>query len=588
MMRLLCNGRPLDMAAGQKIQFKKENPLFAFDNLKCERTTEFSLPSTPTNDEIFEIAKRPELYGNAMRIRYDAELQAGAVVKHGFLYVSKYEAGQYTAVFVTGQLVNLQRLKSAGKISEITTFSDYVFADEDPTPANENVHMWQIVQYEQERGRLFPSAAVGEIVGACSRELGVSVDLTGTHDGLRYIPDVPHGMAAQEVTIRSAIYDTRQPVAYDPQHPLEPTTTYNTTIHTKAGLFGMFNAHVGYTFSGMGRSDLYLYNVRQFVPNINVRITFPRDFSRDLFLLYFPETGDPQFLGGYSFTRATNQPIVRTGDPLGGRTIEIPAGQPFILADCNDYVNTSGGGQYINGWRFGIGGVGLVFSYTLEMEAAEQDTPDGVAWLQDNLPDCTLVELLKTIAAASGLQLYYTEENGVTFDPVNVETWPLVELRDVLQFGGLTRTFGDYQQENVVRFDTAINVPESSKIRLSYHIENDNLNLEKELQVVPFSEGARGMSENNMRNANRYEDADKYTLAACEDFPNMQRVTLPANAGVRQLCYESTALQVTARLTLYEFERITPKTRLLVRGTAYVWTDAQWQDGAAVFSLAKI
>lgn len=121
MMQLLCNGTCLDLGGGQKVTFQKSNPLFAFDSLKCERTTEFSLPDTPTNNRVFELAKKPEYNGHGMMVRYDAEMQVGHVVKKGWLYVSRYDfkSKAYFAVFVTGQLTQLKAAKDAGNLSEI-------------------------------------------------------------------------------------------------------------------------------------------------------------------------------------------------------------------------------------------------------------------------------------------------------------------------------------------------------------------------------------------------------------------------------------------------------------------------------------
>ena len=59
MMQLVCNGSRLDLYENTDLQFMEENPLFAFDNIKCERTTSFKLPATPTNDRVFSLARIP-------------------------------------------------------------------------------------------------------------------------------------------------------------------------------------------------------------------------------------------------------------------------------------------------------------------------------------------------------------------------------------------------------------------------------------------------------------------------------------------------------------------------------------------------
>lgn len=89
-MQLICNGVSLDLYDNASFQFKRTNPLFAFDKLACERTTEFKLPATKTNDRVFGIARLPVLKGNGMRRRYDAQLLMSGIVRKGYLYVSEW------------------------------------------------------------------------------------------------------------------------------------------------------------------------------------------------------------------------------------------------------------------------------------------------------------------------------------------------------------------------------------------------------------------------------------------------------------------------------------------------------------------
>ena len=117
-MQLLCNGIFLDLYDNTSVQFKHENPLFAFDKLSCERTTQFKLPTTPVNDKAFELARIPAYKGEGMRRRFAAQLQDGQVVKDGYLYVSNFDGKDYAAVFVTGELIGLQEIRDAGKIAK--------------------------------------------------------------------------------------------------------------------------------------------------------------------------------------------------------------------------------------------------------------------------------------------------------------------------------------------------------------------------------------------------------------------------------------------------------------------------------------
>lgn len=582
-MQLVIDGAPLDLLAGQKIQLTKENALFAFDNLKCERTTEITLPDTPTNNALLRAAKHAATRGEGMRTRYAAEMRDGLVVKRGDLYVTAYTGGAYKAVFVTGQLIGLQRLREAGNLPELVQFTDALdYPQQIPTPANQNANFWEVVYYKQDRSPLFPSMDAQVLAGAAAEAVGARIDWTGVSQLMRIVPDVAHGLSAQAVTIASTINDQTQPTS-------DPQTNYNAPSCSKAALFRTLDDDVNTRHLGVSLT----YRVRMLAPKTDVRITFPDDFSDDLFLVQF-DSGAQLFLGGYSFTTATytqdeSRRIIRkTGDPLAGRSVTIPRDSAFIICDCRDYLANITTQNV--GWWFGYIGAGLSCSYHVHVaDSTEEGATAGVLWAQDNLPDVSLVDLLKTFAAVSGRLLYY--DNGtISFDACDVEAWPLVELRDVIKVDDIRRTFADYKRANIIEYDTAVNVPAWQKIRRVYFVDNEYLQAENVLQQIQFSEGAKtgGIYGDAFTNANAREDADKWGVALCMDAHTyMQRCALPANAGVERLCNESTAATITARLSLLEFEQITPKTALLCGGVRYVWTGATWEDGVAVFDAQK-
>lgn len=586
-MQLICNGIPLYLLEGQKIQMTKQNPLFGFDNLTCERSTEITLPDTYTNNAVFAAARNPAVYGRPMRVRYDAQLCDGVIVKEGHLYVSSYTGGAYKAVFVTGQLLGLQRVKQAGKIRDLVDFSsDYVYyPEESPTPANENKHYWEVVRYGQESRPVYPSADLRSVVDAAANGLGVHVDFTGTEPELRYIPDVPHPLSSQAMSISEHVNDPLQPSSNI------PSKNYNIPTYWKSGVFMTFSVIV----STMRRSMTMYYKLQQCVPYIDIKLTFPDDFSSNLFLVSFDQDGEHTFLGDYSFEMAGEYPskFRRTfGEPLAGRSVEIPKQTRFVILDMRDYfdeqVQTPTGTVYDIGWIFGVGGgIGLDYSFDLRIESSDP----GVLYLQDNLPDVTLVDLLKTIAAASGRALYYDDANGISFDPVDVKSWPVIELQNILKLDQVERKFSDYQQANLVQFDTAKNVREWQREVLAYVIENDYLEREKVLQTIPFSEGSIGGTNlaPYFLNTNAKEESDKYMLARClQSYTNMQRVVLPENAGIAELCEASTSVRASVLMSLFEFEQITPKKTIICQNVKYVWTSATWSDGVATFTLAKI
>lgn len=119
MAQLICNGVEVDVPRGTSIAWKNTNILFAFDKASCERSLTFTLPSTATNDRVFELCRLPQYVGQGFRRLYDAEYRDGLLVKRGYAYVTQSQKSGYDVTLVVGELTALKRLKDAGKIGEV-------------------------------------------------------------------------------------------------------------------------------------------------------------------------------------------------------------------------------------------------------------------------------------------------------------------------------------------------------------------------------------------------------------------------------------------------------------------------------------
>ena len=222
------------------------------------------------------------------------------------------------------------------------------------------------------------------------------------------------------------------------------------------------------------------------------------------------------------------------------------------------------------------------------MQGGDIDSGDVVR-MQDNLPDVTFVELLKAVAAATGVLLNYTDEDGITFDNLNINTWPIIDVtNNVIKIGELSRKFGDYVRNNIVEYNSDASVPEVMRLRAIYQIDNDNLDDVTVLQTLQFSEGKtttyEGMSVLSVADENQADVlGDTRTTAKA-----MVNVIPNKNANLQALCDASTSLTVSVRMTLAEYEALGSKVRLLYAGTLYVWTEAQYSKGVVTLKLSKI
>lgn len=592
MMQLLCNGVYLDLEDNVKLSFKNSNPLFAFENIQCERTTEFTLPDTPKNNRVFSLSKKPAFYGTGMRRRFVAQLTNGVCVKDGYLYVSKFSNGGYKAIFVTGEMIGLQSIKNVGKISDIINCEE-VCEWQNYSPAEPDV-LWGMVQYIHDGGAFHPSYNIKGIIDRVVEQNNLAhITLPDSADGLRIVVGEPKLLQPTHATFNRGYENAYADSTQVYPSPIVNTISAESGETAIGGIFGETLIGAEYTSFVDGiRTWTLEGRVRHLVAKQPLSITFPSDWPQGLYIGKLVGSGifenAVEFYGERSFTKMNvggQITINRIGDPLAGRTIEIEAGTAFIFFREDDYLvydsQTTSGTQ---GWR-----VNTNLNATCDIEGKGDASVGNVLRLQDNLPDMTLVELLKVVAAATHTSLYYTEADGVTFNPVNIATWSFKELTSKLvSIGDVERSFSNYAKANIVKFDSDETIPAAQRIMIAYEIDNDNLELEKVLQTIPFSEGY-GETYNGVQVLGIYEGNTKDTIADVSQSVNrLIRVQLVQNAGVAELCRESTKAVASVRLTQYDFDQITPMTKILLQGTLYVWTDATWSDGVAKFTLAKI
>lgn len=574
MMQLLCNGIRLDLYEGASLQFTQKNPLFAFDKLECERTTQFKLPRTPKNDQLLSLARIPAYDGMGMRRKFAAELQDGTIIKTGYLYVSGFDGTDYKAIFVTGEFVGLQAIKNLGKLADIISYNTVeTFNTGGFQPSIVAGQIWRNAEYLREAGLpLNPSIKLSILYNDICTQYGITAQaIPSGADSVRIVPAELSGLKEQVVDIERHVL-TRPAIGSYP-------TLTNIAIGVPE-IFVQQTAKVSYREEiGGGTIDVYHGVVAQLKCMQDITIQFPDDWDDNLYVGQFLD-GDSYIIGEFQFygDRSFDEDGNVTGDSLAGRSVEIPQGQCLCIIHKNDYYKgATSGGTIVQGWYY-TSEPGI--EVTVNM-SGNVTTMGAYVRLQDNLPDITFTELLKVIAALSGRVLNYSEANGLTFEDLDMTSYPVKDDVVLTKRGEVERTFADYQQHNRVQFDDE----RATKIITDYTIDNDNLKEDNDLQTVPFSEG---QSSAGMLYV--YADAEVDFLGGDNtgSSPRLTRVALPKNAGLQALCNASTQFKIECRMTLMEYNAITEKTLLLIDGTKYIWTDRSWQKNAAKFTLAKI
>lgn len=590
-MRLVCNGFELELKDGASLSFKKSNVLFAFDKAECERSVSFDLPSTPNNERVLQFAKLPAYSGVGMRRRFTAQLQDGIVTKNGYLYVDSYNGTSYKAIFVTGELVGLQAIREAGKVSELIESSLVTLWDASwvVSAAAGNTQTWRCIDYRTQSGAPHPSMRLQDILSAAFAAVGSTMPtIPASAAELRVVPADVQPMQEQQATITrtvtGAYVESSDPSDYNVvcAHSLTGGKAYlSQMLGTDTEDWLAWERYVNHmydsTFGG---------KVTQYVARQAMEIVFPADWAADAYMVK-ADGGGVTFYGDRSFTfdQDTEQ-FVRSGEPLAGRSVELSAGDKFMFVDEGDYYffkTDFGGTLTVNvGWYIQGG-------RTWDVGFVGKDVSEGMyVALQDNLPEVTLVDLLRIVAAVSGKVLYY--DGAVSFDDLDVSTWAVMELSErLVGLSDVQRKFADYAQRNVVAFDSDETLLLSEHIVSDYAIDNDNLDTEKELQAIPFSEGKRYGYFGGREVLYLVNDNETDTLSdAGTTGRYMVRCRLLKNAGLRGLCTKATQVKVTLLLTLAEWERLTAKTLLQINGLRYVWTEGQWKDGKATLTLNAI
>lgn len=609
-MQLLCNGVALDLYDNAGLQFTHENPLFAFDDLKCERTTNFKLPATPTNDRVFSLAKIPAYSGEGMRRKFPCQLQAGAVVRDGYLYVANFDGKDYNAVFVTGELVGLQRIKDLGKLADIADWAWGIrsgYEVYNASAATFKTFMFSAYRYHTPTGvSVMPSINLGKLAEyACAQN------------------NVPVTIPAKAYEMRIALAELKTPEDATAHIFSQKETSdewYNSIepdgfikyLTENQGLVALktITYHRGHS-NPQGevlQTDETRKRVEHYRCPNDISITFPEDFPDNYFLVYMNPlvTGQCVFLGDYSFTRSINGigegTYTTTGEPLAGRTIDIPANTSFILVRTivegdvskSDYACRAENTYiYIDdepvavtavtrGWEFAQADA---LAYDIEVQVSTSSENAGEWRLQDNLPDITLTELLKAIAAELGYILNYTEADGIIFDTIDTDAVTVKSLDTLTKKGEVVRMFGKYAQHNYVQFADDEQFQNVQFTAVDYTIDNDNISNDKTLLKLPWTCGVQEVQYVRDK-AGRTKpleirfNPDEFGIYAL--FAKIEK-----NAEIQNLCDRSTQIKIEARMPLLQYDAIKPKTGLLVDGSTYLWTERSWQKDLAKLTLAQ-
>lgn len=619
MVSFSVNGQALDMPAGLNLQFQRKNILFSFDSIQVERTTNFSIPATPKNMRIFGFANSHLTSGADMRVKIPATLTYGVLTKSGVLHISKYNVKTKTfeCVFLTGELEKLKRVKDAGNLSE------YYYPQavaKTSGPYADEYSLWGEVGYAQnypyggEDYQTFPSYNIKKVIEGALSALGVQSRIGDFANDLRVVPS--------EIKRGTLVKFDSVPTAGTKKNELHLSDTIGTFPSTLGENVACNNIictvhNYGADFPKAWRfvRDELAFNIDGFSFSHDVTLTFPDTFPSNIALVRIISGGGVQpldfvegFLGDYRyvFDPYTGDWTAKDGlYSLAGLSVNIPANTSvgFLRMDGNFQTKSPADFDY------GHEDIALkmpeyadgmpAFSGEFEMRY----TDEKMFSLYDNLEERKITDILKDVAAI-GCVLIDVRDGVIILDSdfSNVLTKSAdIELRDVVSVGTLTRTFSDYAQRNTISFEQSKNVKDIDRVSLEYLVNNKNIQAEKELLTIGWSEGgSKFPTDEDMQRLiavypNTVEDinADVPMIASVVDYNfnfngKMTRVGITRNPLVARLVEKSTSISVTVRMKLFDFDRIASDTVFWFDGSRWVWTDAKWSKDTATLELAKL
>lgn len=557
MMQLLCNGQRLDLYDNASLQFTKKNPLFAFDELSAERTTSFKLPATPNNDRVLACARVPAYKGDGMRKRFNAELQAGTIVKRGYLYVKSYSKGDYDTVMVCDMLFDLKAFGNYewGSLIWNARISNTIYdanAADIPTMAR--------IKYHRPTGDgVQPAINIGKVLQQLDAQ-GILPIKGVTNTNLWLI------RSGNNVTLDQV----RNPITSAP-------TSTDLNLNNAQGIFDLAAMS-----TGEGASD---YIQAFYVDQYGLTMTFA-DNTPDNVCLCGATNDTPypkvEFLGTRKFLRPlTSGGAVRyTGTPLKGQTISVPAYKQFVFMTGTSTPYNADPSTPIDWAELRLDEETAV-SFDLRISGEDDDRN-----YSSQLTDLKIGDVLKMYSAFTGTLIGLDANNNIRFFDTITPTDNPITLIDI---DNVQRGFGDWAQNNYVKCKDSENVFATEHKWVNYRIYNDNIEAEKDLMVLECIEGGH------------YDAADTIIIRTTEGGllkenaaaktgteVYLQRISMVKNTAMQDICNASTTVKVKARMSLADFSDITSVTSFIVKNTRYIWIDAKWDKNTADFTLARL
>lgn len=620
MITLMVDGVILDMTP-ISLSIKKENNAFTFGKLQLSRTQSFSIKKTGKN---MSVLGRGDFVGFGPKERklHDAYMYGAGINAVGKLYVNEVD-DNFKCMFIFGDLLPLKEIAEVKKMSEVLEPYDVELlldtslnADESNLPYYACVRYWNKWAQEEQylsRAKYLPSYDVRKLFEYANNIFNVPFDLSPVLNYRLVQPQIKNAERKDIVLAKDGI------------------NTFSANQNTKL----MFFTYQGTLINDItGRQgDVNSVNIKCYDTHTIGTLTFPEDFPDDIFLVadythYERWSGqvvvDLLFLGGYEFDwgiRTISSSISQegeratTGEPLAGRTIDIPllknrtyyspdrtqqilVTQRLSFYKKSDFHNTKGG-VYLQYRGFTKDASPFNFTFpSVTRQVKNEEVGVWYSWAQDNLPSMSFIELYNVVAFLQNK--YITYQNGkITMNSLDFEK--VVFLKKIIKVEKIERRGAISAQSAVVEWNYSDVVPEALHRKIIYNTENENLDEEKTMFKIPFSpseplrnndifiDDVRRINyDNDWVGTNIEWQGNVHSIGIAGEGGMLKYVSTPYSALYAFIQNISTRISVECELSLFEYEKIKENNIIYYGNARWVWISSNWQKNKAKFVLQKI
>lgn len=565
--------RELQLSDGTNLELTDKSIIFSFDDLMCQRTSNIELPATPKNLKALDLSNDLHTNGGTCRRRLNATIVEGIVSIRGYVYVSSYNHSKktFSVCFVGGELTRLIDIKAAGSIrnylDDMTNTAKLVHIT-DAFPANfSNLPVYACVK--RYSGNPNPSIDYDALINQACLTFGVSYPAL---HGANKLARLECGKINGIPEYSGRLVETRVQM----QSPVLNASGFADRGVNPVGIAAV-ETLLKFHLAGMPDTTYNLYCYQALTP-IEIRIDSGLDSSSS------GHRGHTiQFIKGEPYTPYSTgsyfgQVVNGYNDVITGEWYQFATGDIFALVDADNVLTGGGQGYDTDAFIFDC-------NITIRSSVSGEDLVIGdMIRLRDNLPDVTLIDLMKYMAALEGKILYYTEANGFSFEDIHQSETR--ELDNIISMTEQRRTIGDMAQSNIVELNHD-GVSESYQSSISYEIDNDNIDERKVLITLPYSEG------DGREGKTVTVTTDNWSIYnASEDSTTRgeycTKVVLEKNSSLENVFSAATELIVEAPMTLLEYTALHPLVRILCRNAAWMWIEKRWKEGICTLKLVKI